>query len=412
MSEQLATCSSAAQLRVAATQIANEFVRRHVAADATAGERVRSREPFELAIATVTMCAEVLDGEPARAETAAETAQHVSEGARLALQGAPLSVAVTWLRELERMVTDRLASVVGATELSRVRALFDRLCAVQLESYERTNEELTGWSSRIGRDLLTCLASGAPIDPHTVNSQARVLNIDPHQPFRAVAVLVDPDSGESAWTRVRRRVMETLRRYDPQGETVTTECNEMLLALVPVQRPGAGIVAMMNGLLEDEELSGTATVSIGEPADSLASSGRTCRQALSALEIAVYRGYRGHVTKCTDVVLDVLLAHNRWVCHRMVDTRLGELLEKQHLLDTLRAYVAAEMSFQRTAEILVVHPNTVAYRLKQIAQITGRDLRKVTAIVDLANALTALDVLQMKADEERAGIDLRARLLA
>jgi sugar diacid utilization regulator len=144
---------------------------------------------------------------------------------------------------------------------------------------------------------------------------------------------------------------------------------------------------------------------------SLPAAGRSCRQALSALEIAMYRGQRGRTVQCTEVILEVLLAHNVWVSNRIVASRLEALIEKPHLLQTLRAYLTAEMSLQRTAEILMVHPNTVAYRLRQIATLTNRDMRKVTDLSDLIVGLTALDVVEMRRDQSQGGVDLRAKLL-
>ena len=97
--------------------------------------------------------------------------------------------------------------------------------------------------------------------------------------------------------------------------------------------------------------------------------------------------------------------------NRIVNVRLGPLLEKPHLVDTLRAYITAEMSLQRTAELLVVHPNTVAYRLRQIASLTGRDMRHITDMADLIVGLTALDVVEMRRKGGKDRVDLRAHLL-
>jgi sugar diacid utilization regulator len=206
-------------------------------------------------------------------------------------------------------------------------------------------------------------------------------------------------------------VLDLLSRYDPKRESVLRDRPGMLLAIVPIDRPGPALPAVLNRLLADEELAGTLFVSIGEQVDSLPLAGRSCRQSLSALEIAIYRGQRGKVVQCTEVILEVLLAHNAWVSKRIVSTRLSPLLEKPHLVDTLRAYISAEMSLQRTAELLVVHPNTVAYRLRQIASVTGRDMRKLTDMADLIVGLTALDVIEMRHDAGPDRVDLRAKLL-
>ena len=38
---------------------------------------------------------------------------------------------------------------------------------------------------------------------------------------------------------------------------------------------------------------------------------------------------------------------------------------------TLLAYLDCDLNIKRTAEQLVVHPNTVRYRLRRIAELTG-----------------------------------------
>ncbi|WP_033295613.1 PucR family transcriptional regulator [Amycolatopsis jejuensis] len=402
----------AANLRSASTPIANEFVRRHVSGpDSTTGDRQAPVEIFEVAQRIVQLCVDALGGEESAADFPSV------RGARIALQGKPVAEAVEWLRSLERVITDHVLAEAGLgmaearSVLARLGELFDELCAHELESFSSTYEELSSWHSRVGTDLLGCLVAGAPVDASTVNNHARVLNINPHQPFRAFAAYHEPPVGLQQWARARRRVLEVLWRHDPQREALIRDRPGVLLALVPINREGPGLVELFGKML-GEEPGRSLFMSAGEPGDSLAAAGHSCRQALSALEIGIYRGQRGRVTQCTEVILEVLLAHNRWVSRRIIDTRIGPLVEKPHLLETLRVYIQCDMALQRTAEELVVHPNTVAYRLRQIAMLTGRDMRRTVDIGDLSVALMALDAVQMRKDQDDGVTDLRARLFA
>jgi hypothetical protein len=396
-----------------ATDIANEFVRRYASTDADGGGLTAGRDAFDFARGIVDLAVAAIRGE----DRPAYSPERDERGARLALDGRPVGEAVDWLRSLERVVTDHfLRSAVdmevARVGLGRLADLFDQLCDRQLESYVTTSDELAGWYSRVGTDLLSCLVSGAPVDTAVVNSQARVLNIQPHQPFRAVAVHHEGVPSPKQWGRVRRRFASLLARYDSRREMLVREGNGLLLAVVPVERTGPRLLDLLSELLSDDELSRTLYVSTGEPTDTLATVGRSCRQALSALEIALYRGHRGQVTQCTDVILEVLLAHNRWVSHRIINSRLATLAAKPHLLETLRAYIDSDMALQRAAEVLRIHPNTVAYRLRQIAAMTGRDMRKIVDLAELMVALTALDVVEMGKDQDEGRMDLRARLLS
>jgi DNA-binding PucR family transcriptional regulator len=58
---------------------------------------------------------------------------------------------------------------------------------------------------------------------------------------------------------------------------------------------------------------------------------------------------------------------------------------------TLRAYVKCGFSPTRSAQQLIVHPNTVLYRLRRIRELTGRDPQEPDDLVLLALALKHLD---------------------
>lgn len=57
------------------------------------------------------------------------------------------------------------------------------------------------------------------------------------------------------------------------------------------------------------------------------------------------------------------------------------------LVDTLRAYAAANMNILKAAARLTAHPNTVYFRLKKIADITGQDARSYHRLGELLLAV-------------------------
>jgi PucR C-terminal helix-turn-helix domain/GGDEF-like domain len=57
--------------------------------------------------------------------------------------------------------------------------------------------------------------------------------------------------------------------------------------------------------------------------------------------------------------------------------------ERAAAVATIRAFAAADLNVTRAAEQMHVHPNTVRYRLQQIASRTGHDPRTFTGLVDL-----------------------------
>ncbi|MEC3918242.1 PucR family transcriptional regulator [Nocardia sp. CDC160] len=71
---------------------------------------------------------------------------------------------------------------------------------------------------------------------------------------------------------------------------------------------------------------------------------------------------------------------------------LAPLAEHQHLMEALRAYLAHDHNRVAAAESLVVHRNTLNYRLNRIAALTGYDPGRSEHTPLFAAALTAFDL--------------------
>jgi sugar diacid utilization regulator len=114
-------------------------------------------------------------------------------------------------------------------------------------------------------------------------------------------------------------------------------------------------------------------------------------EAREAVEIAAGTGVRGRAIALEDVVVDQMLRSSAHA-QRILDGVLCPLLEYDRLhnvelADTLRAYLAADANLTRTAGLLMVHPNTVVYRLRRIRELTGRDPRVIDELMVLFLAL-------------------------
>ncbi len=87
----------------------------------------------------------------------------------------------------------------------------------------------------------------------------------------------------------------------------------------------------------------------------------------------------GAVTKYADVELVVLLSRDAELARNFVLRELGELAvdtpAAHELRETVVAYLACDRSLAKAAELLHVARNTVAYRVKKVESLIGRDLR-------------------------------------
>jgi len=94
-------------------------------------------------------------------------------------------------------------------------------------------------------------------------------------------------------------------------------------------------------------------------------------------------------------------------------TTLGALVEydRRHnaaLLETLEGYFAAGGNLSQASEQLRIHRNTLLYRLRRIAQISGAELERPEDMLALQVALKAHRVLASPyADERRTTTDQR-----
>lgn len=86
-------------------------------------------------------------------------------------------------------------------------------------------------------------------------------------------------------------------------------------------------------------------------------------------------------------VVDYLVHRADDAAVRVIDPVLAEVLMEDlagsgQVVETLEAYVRANLNAKIAAEELTVHPNTVYYRLDRLGERTGRDLRQFDALME------------------------------
>jgi DNA-binding PucR family transcriptional regulator len=64
-----------------------------------------------------------------------------------------------------------------------------------------------------------------------------------------------------------------------------------------------------------------------------------------------------------------------------------DLARDTNLVGTLRTFVGAGFNVAKSAGVLHVHPNTVAYRLRRVEELTGRDVHELDDLLVLILSL-------------------------
>jgi DNA-binding PucR family transcriptional regulator len=113
-------------------------------------------------------------------------------------------------------------------------------------------------------------------------------------------------------------------------------------------------------------------VVVGPRADDLTSSYASARSALAGVRAAPGWPDAPRPVASDDLLPERVLAGDGHARRHLVDEVFVPLRHARGtLIDTLTAYFQQGQSLEATARALFVHPNTVRYRLRQAADLTG-----------------------------------------
>lgn len=293
--------------------------------------------------------------------------------ARLWVTAPPAVPAPVQLRVIERF------ALVVALELLKER----HLVAVE---------------ARLSGDLLAdLLRPGGPVQPHTVLDRAAALGHDLARPH-VVAVLA-VDGGLPPGVRIPELVRATTGPVALCG-TYEDEC----VLLLPADPDPGEVLRRLHAQAEQAAGSRCAVTLVAGPTahepEDYATAHRVARGA-ARLRRATRPGGLVDVRR---LGLPALLletgapeALRRFAQSLLRPLAVHDARRGADLLPTLRAWLRTGCSTAATAEELVVHPNTVGYRLGRIEQLTGRSLRGVDTRLELQLALAVRDIVRLDA---------------
>ncbi|WP_418960831.1 PucR family transcriptional regulator [Streptomyces tritici] len=117
------------------------------------------------------------------------------------------------------------------------------------------------------------------------------------------------------------------------------------------------------------------------------------RLAAEVREVAEASGREPGLYLLDDVLLEYQLSRPS-PARAGLAALLAPLDARPELVGTLRAFLACGLDRRRAAARLQVHPNTVDYRLRKVADLTGLDAARGTDLLTLHAALTARDAMR------------------
>ena len=268
-------------------------------------------------------------------------------------------------------------------------------------------------------DLVEGLLLGAGHGNGEVGRWARHLGYDASREHRILAVAIETTgsagaSGSAAalWKRVATAIDHFFASRLP-GAIIAVREGEVVIVMpdhdgqVPpgteVSRLTASCLTRMRDLFPEA----VVTIGIGGSCRDPAEIARSYGQARRTIDAVVRLGRQGQAVAFEDLGIHRLLLQVPDLAElkSFATEILGELDRQDpqrgaELLATLACYFRENNSPQRTAQSLHVHPNTVAYRIRRVQEITGlrldtyRDrLMAQVAIEILAATEGGIDVL-------------------
>jgi len=324
-------------------------------------------------------------------------------GRSRALQGVPQAAMIQSFRIAERALIDAfcvfcIRSAFNSAEqrggIQAIGAIMDRVERATFDAYFDTQRQLELDRNTSVAMLVTRLVDSSAGDQVDIDAQARLIGANPAMPYRCVALTArgaeEPGEATPTLTRLRRHIQTRLLEARVPSVIAGVRDNALIL-LVP--ETGRDALAAIRRAVAPNQFRLDVVGAAGDVYGSLFASRDSCQQALAALEVAVRQGRRHEVVTYGDVVLDVMLLESADASRRLISGYLGNLEHHPMLVDTIREYLRQSLSAQLTAERLLVHVNTIAYRLRRVRELTGHDIRNPTDSVGFSLALRAQDLL-------------------
>ena len=254
--------------------------------------------------------------------------------------------------------------------------------------------------NRLSGDLLgDLLRDGGPVRPRAALDRAGAIGHDLSRPHVLALLTVD------ATVPATVRLPELARAAaEPGPAPLVGPYDGAYVLLLPAEPdPGDALRRILAKAGQAVAAPETVTLAAGPVARDPAGYASAFRVARGAAALRRASG-RGGFVDVGRLGLSALLletgtpdALRRFAATVLQDVEAHEERYGGDLLATLRAWLSGGCSTAGAADALVVHRNTVTYRLGRIEQLTGRTLRDSRVRLELQLALTIREIVQLGA---------------
>jgi hypothetical protein len=286
---------------------------------------------------------------------------------------------VEMVRTTISVVEAQVETVVGPEDAPLVREsvmLYSREVAFAAAAvYARAAEQRGAWDARLEALVVDSVLRGEADE--AVRSRATALGWA--STSGVCVVLGFTPSGNSAI------VVDAIKRSARAAR---------LDALCAVQ--GDRLVVVLGGVVDPDKAAsaianhfGAGAIVTGTVVEDLLGASASARSAIAGLRAAVAWPDAPRPVSSDDLLPERALSGDGHARRQLVSTIYQPLAETgSGLLETLTAYLDASGSIEATGRALFIHPNTVRYRLRRIADVTGLSPAEARDAYTLRLALT------------------------
>ena len=271
---------------------------------------------------------------------------------------------------------------------SLMRWLDDVSTAVS-QSYLEEFERISSDREAARRDFIDGAIAGG-LSAEEIRARATALGLDPDAPAAIALLSFDHDDADGSRARMDLHLVRSrLRDLPIAGRWVEAVRGTQLVLLFQDDGDGAeAVAAELRTVLGELPHDVPVRAGVGRARDALTDIAGSYRDATLAL--AASRGAsESNVALYGEVLLEELILRERGVSRRLARSILEPLDDLPDLKTTLVEYISHGPSLPAVAKRLFLHPNTVAYRLTRIKELTGRDPKTPAGISELFLALRA-----------------------
>jgi len=257
--------------------------------------------------------------------------------------------------------SDRLAAPGDERELREAVLRYSREVAFSAaEVYARAAEVRGAWDARLEALVVDALVRGDVDD--SMRSRVAALGWSGRG-----STLVMVGTTSSTLDEVRASDLRRATRRAADDALVGIQGDRLVVFLGGVGDLRAAAVALLPRF-------GPGPVVLGPVVQDLTDSARSARAALAGLAAAAAWEQAPRPVLADELLPERVLVGDVAARRTLVTQAYMPLAASQgSLLETLSAYLGTGRSLEAAARTLYVHPNTVRYRLKRVADVTGWD---------------------------------------